>query len=237
MTSNQTSPSNTSTSTTTSQAPSTTFPKTQQPADPDDKLATARNNIALGCLFLCPAIALLPPRKLDFYTFSLGAIWVVSANHTLQIRTGRGILDMYAYRSQQRQEARMLQQSAALERRLADHRREEGSAGNKGFGHMPTQHGRELHEHFLEQRLAKARAEGDEDKVRRLENELLQGKDERGFLSKLWYGDESKLDWKAKRMEEERKALEEGKGYGDLIMEQVKEVWKGKSDENQNSKK
>jgi hypothetical protein len=43
-------------------------------------------------------------------------------------------------------------------------------------------------------------------------------------LQKLWYGEEGD-DWKPKRDEREKKALEEGKGYGDLIMSQIWEVW------------
>ncbi|KAJ4306310.1 hypothetical protein N0V88_001110 [Collariella sp. IMI 366227] len=36
---------------------------------------------------------------------------------------------------------------------------------------------------------------------------------------------EEEEGWQEKRMEEERKALESGKGYWDLIVEQVSEVW------------
>jgi len=45
-----------------------------------------------------------------------------------------------------------------------------------------------------------------------------------GVLTKIWMGDE-KEGWKEKRLEEEKKALESGKGYGSLIMEQIWEVW------------
>jgi hypothetical protein len=34
-------------------------------------------------------------------------------------------------------------------------------------------------------------------------------------------------DWKAKRDAKEKEALEEGKGYGGLIMDQIWEVWNG----------
>lgn len=50
------------------------------------------------------------------------------------------------------------------------------------------------------------------------------GKDTLGVLEKLWMGEE-KEGWKERRIEEERKALEEGKGYTDLIMEQIWDVW------------
>ena len=41
---------------------------------------------------LCPVIALLPPRKLDLYTFSLGIGFYLSADHLITLRTGRGLV-------------------------------------------------------------------------------------------------------------------------------------------------
>ncbi|TDZ22450.1 hypothetical protein C8034_v009949 [Colletotrichum sidae] len=48
----------------------------------------------------------------------------------------------------------------------------------------------------------------------------------RNLAQRLWYGSEPE-DWDAKRGEEHAKALAEGKGLGDLIVDQVKEVWDG----------
>lgn len=48
---------------------------------------------------------------------------------------------------------------------------------------------------------------------------------ERGLLKKVWMGDEGD-DWKAKRDQREREALEDGRGYGGLIIDQIYEVWK-----------
>jgi hypothetical protein len=42
-------------------------------------------------LFLAPVLIALPPRKMDLYTFSLAAAFVVSANHYTKERTGKGI--------------------------------------------------------------------------------------------------------------------------------------------------
>lgn len=50
---------------------------------------------------------------------------------------------------------------------------------------------------------------------------------------------EGKPEWKAERDRKEREAEEEGRGYGDLIMDQVWEVWswgKGKSKEDADEK-
>lgn len=46
----------------------------------------------------------------------------------------------------------------------------------------------------------------------------------RGPLQRLWMGNE-KENWREERARKDKEALEEGKGYGDLIVEQVKEVF------------
>lgn len=48
----------------------------------------------------------------------------------------------------------------------------------------------------------------------------------RGIISKLWMGSE-KEDWRAERARKEKETLENGEGYGTLIMDQVKEVFSG----------
>lgn len=47
---------------------------------------------------------------------------------------------------------------------------------------------------------------------------------ERGLLEKAWMGSEGD-DWKEKRDRREKEALEEGKGYWDLITDQIWDVW------------
>ncbi|KUI71043.1 hypothetical protein VM1G_07206 [Cytospora mali] len=48
----------------------------------------------------------------------------------------------------------------------------------------------------------------------------------RGPLTKLWMGSE-KGNWTEERAKKEKEALERGEGYGDLIIEQIKEVFTG----------
>lgn len=48
----------------------------------------------------------------------------------------------------------------------------------------------------------------------------------RGIVSRLWMGGE-KEDWRAERARKEKETLENGEGYGTLIMDQVKEVFSG----------
>lgn len=57
----------------------------------------------------------------------------------------------------------------------------------------------------------------------------------KGLLEKVWLGGEGK-DWKKKRDEREKEALEEGKGYGGLIMDQIWEVWNWRKDKDEEIK-
>lgn len=54
---------------------------------------------------------------------------------------------------------------------------------------------------------------------------------DKSVLNRLWMGDE-KEGWQERRIEEEKRALEEGRSYGSLILDQVWEVfnWDKKKD-------
>jgi hypothetical protein len=72
---------------------------TQTPSQPTASLAQQQEqyriltrNLSIGLLIICPTIALLPPRRLNFYTFGLIGMMVVSANHLTQDRSGRSTL-------------------------------------------------------------------------------------------------------------------------------------------------
>lgn len=59
----------------------------------------------------------------------------------------------------------------------------------------------------------------------------------RGVISRMWYGTEDKDEWQKKRHDEHQKALEEGKGLSDIIIEQVKEVLPGSGKKNDDDEK
>lgn len=48
--------------------------------------------------------------------------------------------------------------------------------------------------------------------------------EKRGLVTRLWMGNE-KEDWIQERARKEKEALERGEGYGDIIMDQIKEVF------------
>lgn len=75
---------------------------------------------------------------------------------------------------------------------------------------MPTEKAQEMQRLLREEREKGRRALGVEE--------------DKGVLGRLWMGDE-KAGWKERRLEEERKALEEGKSYTDMIVEQIWDVW------------
>ena len=77
---------------------------------------------------------------------------------------------------------------------------------------LPTERAKEMQKILQEER---------EKSRRTLERKEGQ---EKSILGKLWMGDEEE-GWKERRLEEEKKAIEEGKSYGDMIFEQIWEVW------------
>ncbi|KAF2028621.1 hypothetical protein EK21DRAFT_69341 [Setomelanomma holmii] len=77
---------------------------------------------------------------------------------------------------------------------------------------LPTDRAREMQARVREERERERRRLGQ------------RGGKEKGILGKLWMGEE-KEGWKERRLEEERRALEEGKGYWDIMVEQIWEVW------------
>ncbi|KAF2147901.1 hypothetical protein K461DRAFT_233728 [Myriangium duriaei CBS 260.36] len=49
--------------------------------------------------------------------------------------------------------------------------------------------------------------------------------EKRSLGDRLWYGEEEKEGWKEKRNREIKEKFEQGKGIGDVIMDQIWEVW------------
>ncbi len=141
--------------------------------------------VFLTLLVACPVLALLPPRKLDLYTFTLSGAWVYSATELAYSHPRRVKL-------QQQAQLRMMSMGATED--------EEG--------------------HF--QPDSPEKKLGDEQ----VQDEGTEDGGVRSLFRKGWMGDE-KAGWQKRRLEREREELESGKGYGDLIMEQVREVFPG----------
>lgn len=89
---------------------------------------------------------------------------------------------------------------------------------------------RRLKEERLQQQVAALKPAEEEragvvEELRRVQ-EREERRGQRGLVKRLWLGDEDE-DWKAKRDQREKEALESGEGYGGLIMGQIKEVFGG----------
>ncbi|KAF2628474.1 hypothetical protein BU25DRAFT_36799 [Macroventuria anomochaeta] len=149
-------------------------------------------NVAIGGVILCPIIMLMPPRKLDLYTFSLGLGFYLSADHLCESYYGRGLVTQLS--------------------------------PFRAVGELPTEKAREMQRVLREKREEERRKLG-------------KGPEEEGLLKKIWMGGETE-GWKDRRLEEEKKALEEGKSYTDMIFEQIWDVWNwDKKDKNGDGKK
>ena len=128
------------------------------------------HNTSVAMLIVAPVLIALPPRKLDFYTFTLGGIFAVSGNQLLRERNGVEKLGLLPGRSM---EASVV---AASQGRI------------------------------LEEPVKTAPA------VKEIMREARQKPVVRE-------------DWKERRLKEEQEKLDQGEGYGGMIMDQIWDVW------------
>ena len=156
-------------------------------------------------LIAAPVLIALPPRKFDHLTVLLAGAFAVSANHITREQTGRSIVE--------RLEARISTRPPSI------------------FRDLPSDRAQEIQARMRAAREAQIREVGlvgDE-----LEKVKARQKQEQGVAQRVWMGGESE-GWMERRLREEQKALEEGKGYGDLIQEYIWDVWNwGKKDESE----
>jgi hypothetical protein len=185
--------------------------------DPSSSLSNKPqiHNVSLGALIVCPIIVLLPPRKLDIYTLALLCGTFAGGNQLSKEYTGTSMLQRLGSRLESVSGRELPPKAQEMQIRLREEkaRREEARTG--GVEEMKRK-GEELAQ--------RVRAEK-ENKER----------EERGLLEKVWMGSEGE-DWKAKRDKREKEALEEGKGYGGLIKDQIWEVWNWGRDKTERSK-
>lgn len=160
----------------TPQPPSSSSPSSSNgTANPN---AAVYHNLALGLLVVCPIVALLPPRKLNFTTSGLAGAWLLSANHLYHERARRNVVSLPSST-------------------VADG--------------LPTERAREVHRLLKEGRDQSREGTGGKEE------------DKKGLAEKIWMGEE-KEGWKERRVAEDRRKFEEGKGYGDIIMDQIWDV-------------
>jgi hypothetical protein len=196
-------------------------PSAQPPNPPsstgmdDESRAKLVHNVSLAALIVCPLVMALPPRKFDIYTGLLMTGTFLGGNQLAYEYTGRSFVARCQARIQAIQslgtgEGSLPEKAKIMQARL----REERERREKMQGVYANPVGEK----------AQVTEVGVLDEVRRRQEEDERERKERGLIGKLWLGGEGE-DWKAKRDQKEKEALEEGKGYGDLIMDQIWEVW------------
>ena len=169
---------------------------------------TLIHNVALGALIVCPLIIAIPPRKLDLYTIALLSGTFVGGNQLAQEYTGRSILTRVQDRMESISAPKLPSKALEVQAKLREERAMREGLVPKG----------EDVKTVLEE-------------IRKKEQE----KKERGLLEKVWMGAEGN-DWKEKRDQKEKEALEDGRGYGGLIVDQIWEVWNWGKDQNEEVK-
>lgn len=159
--------------------------------------------LSLGAAVLAPLGAALPSRgaktlgsRVQNYVLYAGCFW--SLNQLAFDYTGTSMV--------QRTNARVDRGIAWVGRKI-------GGAGEV----LPTERAREV-KAMLERERGRRAGGG------KVEGEGEGGQERRGFWKRLWMGEERE-GWQERRLEEERKALESGKGYSDLIWEAFEEAW------------
>ncbi|KAI4113194.1 MAG: hypothetical protein LQ338_008218 [Usnochroma carphineum] len=166
------------------------------PSSPSAKHSPPFRPLFLSLLIATPILAALPPRKLDFYTFMLGATFVVAAEELT-----------FGSASRRFSPPRLQAQPFAADLQDADGRLSLAAQSDAARQSITSD------------------AAHNDAKTR----PLIRGKEETGvsgLARKLWYGSERE-GWKERRIREEREALEDGRGYGGLIGDAVREAFGG----------
>ncbi|TKA23558.1 hypothetical protein B0A50_07137 [Salinomyces thailandicus] len=163
-------------------------PQRQPSTDETQRYARTLHNVALLALFACPALALVPPRKLDFYTVGLVATTAYSGNYLLREQTGRTIWQHV------RPDPRSpLEQDATAA--------------------IPA-----TEQANLSKELQYARHE-----MQRLKPE--SGGESGPVTSQLQASQSQREAWKVQREKEIQDDVDVGKGFGEMITDQIWEVW------------
>lgn len=178
-------------------------PTLEQKIQMTDSFGKFLHNLSIAMLVGAPVLIALPPRKLDLYTFFLTGSFIASANHLTKERTGAGLL-------YQLPGARLPPSAIEFQERMR--MREAGqtqtSTTKRLLDESTPQTG------TIQQELAKRKIEVKHREPAGLEK----------VAKEIWMGGE-KEGWKERRLAEEQKKLDEGEGYGSMIMDQIWDVW------------
>ncbi|KAF2970020.1 hypothetical protein GQX73_g3533 [Xylaria multiplex] len=187
------------------------------------------HTVALGVTPLALIALFLPPRRLDLRAAMLGGVAIWGTNQLAEDYTGRSFAQRFSSRMASLTGTELPEKAKATQVRI----REEKERRKRL---------RDLRDEMIRTGAAPANGEAwSEDQKRALltayDRQHREGGGgievprkelgEKGILEKIWMGNAAP-DWKEKRDQKEKEALQEGGGgYWGLIMDQIAEVWSG----------
>lgn len=184
-----------------------------------DSLQAARQNdyfkfkryAAWTFIVAAPILIAAPPRKLDLNTAALSAAFGVSANYLYKDSNphGRGLIDDLGVK---------YFGTSPVSTQTTSTSSSEGKLSNL-FNTLPTEKAQQVQAQL---RAAKESSIKSQEELEKYQS--AKRFEDRSIPEKIWMGSETE-NWKEKRLREEQEALDEGKGYGDLIMDHIWEVW------------
>lgn len=187
--------------------------------DTPDSLQAARQNdyfkfkryAAWTFIVAAPILIAAPPRKLDLNTAALSAAFGVSANYLYKDSNphGRGLIDDLGVK---------YFGTSPVSTQTTSTSSSEGKLSNL-FNTLPTEKAQQVQAQL---RAAKESSIKSQEELEKYQS--AKRFEDRSIPEKIWMGSETE-NWKEKRLREEQEALDEGKGYGDLIMDHIWEVW------------
>lgn len=183
---------------------------------PSDDLQEVRQNdyfkfkryAAWTFIVAAPILIAAPPRRLDLNTAGLFAAFGVSANYLYKDSNphGRGLVGDLGVKYFGA--SPVSTQSTSTRDGLTNL-----------FNTLPTEKAEKVQAQL---RAAKESTINTQEELEKYQS--TKRFEDRSLPEKIWMGSEAE-NWKEKRLREEQEALDEGKGYGDLIMDHIWEVW------------
>ncbi|RAL59290.1 hypothetical protein DID88_007003 [Monilinia fructigena] len=184
-----------------------------QPDPANPRTTPLLHNASLAALVVCPIVMLLPPRKMDVYTFALMTTTFIGGNHLAYEYTGVSMMNRIQNRITAFSNIELSEKAKETQRKIREAQEKKRMEENGKFSAKIIEFQDQNAKRGVLEALEKRSTGG--SAVNKVEEERKES-----VLEKIWLGGEGK-DWKEKRDQKEKEALEAGKGYGDLIMEQI----------------
>jgi hypothetical protein len=165
------------------------------------------HNAALAGTILIPMVMLLPPRKMDVRFFILAGSFSLATNQLCYEYTGQSIYGRF-YGKMGSVFTPSLPEKALETQRLIREQREREAAARAAREKASGANG------AAAESRQDTRSGGDVDVSQAIGDKVKH----------VWMGDE-KEGWQERRMEEHRRALEDGKGLSGIMMDQISEAW------------